>query len=41
MHHPDLALAEYAANRTDSDGLLDAGEDRGRLEHLESTDDGE
>ncbi|TCO20497.1 cytochrome c oxidase subunit 1 [Kribbella steppae] len=35
-HHPDVALAEYAANRAPADNLLDAGEDQGRVEHLKT-----
>ncbi|MEI8409005.1 MULTISPECIES: aa3-type cytochrome oxidase subunit I [unclassified Kribbella] len=35
-HHPDIALSEYPANRAPEDNLLDAGEDQGRVDHLES-----
>jgi hypothetical protein len=34
-HHPELALAEYPANRAPADNLLDAGDDEGRVENLE------
>ncbi|MET9311955.1 cytochrome c oxidase subunit I [Kribbella sp. NPDC003505] len=34
LHHPSLALAEYAHNPTPGGKLLDAGEDQGRVEHL-------
>ncbi|WP_327634664.1 cytochrome c oxidase subunit I [Kribbella sp. NBC_00482] len=34
LHHPQIAITEYAANRAPEDGLLDAGEDQGRVEHL-------
>jgi cytochrome c oxidase subunit 1 len=36
-HHPDVALTEYPDNRAGRDNLLDAGEDEGRVEHLEET----
>ncbi len=36
FHHPDIALAEYPANRAPAGNLLDAGEDQGRVEHLKS-----
>ncbi|WUF33148.1 cytochrome c oxidase subunit I [Kribbella sp. NBC_00482] len=36
-HHPEVALAEYPANRAPADNLLDAGDDEGRVEHLEET----
>jgi cytochrome c oxidase subunit I len=42
LHHADLALAEYPDNKAGKDNLLDAGEDQGRVEHLEelaSTED--
>jgi len=34
LHHPSMALAEYAHNPTPGGKLLDAGEDQGRVEHL-------
>jgi cytochrome c oxidase subunit 1 len=34
-HHPEVALAEYRANRAPADNLLDAGDDEGRVENLE------
>jgi cytochrome c oxidase subunit 1 len=34
LHHPEVALAEYAANDPDKDGLRDAGDDTGRVEAL-------
>jgi cytochrome c oxidase subunit 1 len=37
MHHPDVALSEYGANQTPGENLLDAGEDQGRIAHLEET----
>jgi cytochrome c oxidase subunit 1 len=37
MHHPDVALSEYGANQTSGENLLDAGEDQGRIAHLEET----
>jgi cytochrome c oxidase subunit 1 len=37
MHHPDVALSEYGANQTSGENLLDAGEDQGRIGHLEET----
>ncbi|WTK91962.1 cytochrome c oxidase subunit I [Kribbella sp. NBC_01510] len=36
-HHPELALTEYPDNRAPKDNLLDAGEDQGRVKHLEET----
>jgi cytochrome c oxidase subunit 1 len=36
LHHPDIALAEYAAVGADKDGLIDAGEDTGRVDELRS-----
>jgi cytochrome c oxidase subunit 1 len=38
-HHPDIALNEYPANQARADNLLDAGEDQGRVDHLESSED--
>ncbi|MEU8226639.1 cytochrome c oxidase subunit I [Kribbella sp. NPDC048915] len=35
MHHPDVALSEYGDNLAPRDNLLDAGEDQGRVGHLE------
>jgi cytochrome c oxidase subunit 1 len=35
IHHPDVALSEYDDNRAPRDNLLDAGEDQGRVEHLD------
>nr|WP_275588527.1 cytochrome c oxidase subunit I [Microlunatus panaciterrae] len=34
LHHPEVALLEYPANNADEDGLLDAGEDEGRMAEL-------
>jgi cytochrome c oxidase subunit 1 len=34
LHHPEAALAEYAANDAEKDGLLDAGDNGGRVEGL-------
>ena len=34
LHHPEVALAEYPANEAEADGLLDAGEDQGRVGEL-------
>jgi cytochrome c oxidase subunit 1 len=39
VHHPDVAKSEYAATGAPRDSLLDAGEDQGRIEHLEQSDD--
>ncbi|HEY0688097.1 MAG TPA: cytochrome c oxidase subunit I [Kribbella sp.] len=39
VHHPDVAKSEYAATGAPRDGLLDAGEDQGRIEHLKQSDD--
>ncbi|WP_238159805.1 aa3-type cytochrome oxidase subunit I [Kribbella pratensis] len=38
FHHPDIALSEYVDNEAGDGGLLDAGEDAGRVRHLKSTD---
>ena len=35
LHHPDIALSEYPDSGAGGDGLLDAGEDRGRVENLQ------
>jgi cytochrome c oxidase subunit I len=40
LHHPEVALAEYPANEAGPDGLLDAGEDTGRVEELRARVDG-
>ena len=34
LHHPEVALLEYPANDADADGLVDAGDDEGRVEEL-------
>jgi cytochrome c oxidase subunit 1 len=34
-HHPELALAEYPDSGAPRDNLLDAGDDKGRVENLE------
>jgi len=36
LHHPEVALAEYGANEEEADGLMDAGDDTGRVGELES-----
>jgi cytochrome c oxidase subunit 1 len=35
LHHAELALAEYPVNQAGRDNLLDAGEDQGRIDHLQ------
>ena len=35
LHHPEVALAEYDDNDADADGLVDAGDDTGRVGVLE------
>ncbi|MDN5763086.1 MAG: hypothetical protein L0H41_12315, partial [Microlunatus sp.] len=34
LHHPEVSLAEYPANAAEADGLMDAGEDEGRVDEL-------
>ncbi len=34
LHHPDIALLEYPGTGAEEDGLLDAGDDEGRVEEL-------
>jgi cytochrome c oxidase subunit 1 len=34
LHHPEIALTEYTANRAPEDNLLDAGDNEGRADHL-------
>ncbi|WP_328323949.1 cytochrome c oxidase subunit I [Kribbella sp. NBC_00382] len=36
LHHPEIALMEYPDSGAPPDNLLDAGEDQGRVENLES-----
>jgi cytochrome c oxidase subunit 1 len=36
LHHPDIAMTEYQDSGAPRDNLLDAGEDQGRLDNLES-----
>ncbi|MVA77368.1 cytochrome c oxidase subunit I [Auraticoccus sp. F435] len=36
LHHPDIALTEYAAVGADADELIDAGDDRGRVGELKN-----
>jgi cytochrome c oxidase subunit 1 len=38
LHHPDVAKLEYPASGAPQDNLLDAGEDQGRLEHLQEVE---
>jgi cytochrome c oxidase subunit 1 len=40
LHHPELAMAEYPANGTGRDNLLDAGEHQGRAGHLKELSQG-
>ena len=35
LHHPDIAMSEYPDSGAPRDNLLDAGEDKGRVENLE------
>jgi cytochrome c oxidase subunit 1 len=35
LHHPEIAMAEYADSGAGRNNLLDAGEDQGRVENLE------
>jgi len=39
LHHPDIAKMEYLDSGAPPDNLLDAGDDEGRLEHLEEQAD--
>jgi cytochrome c oxidase subunit 1 len=34
LHHPEVALEEYPANDADADGLVDVGDDEGRVDEL-------
>ena len=36
LHHPEVALAEYPANDAPADGLVDAGDDTGRVDELKA-----
>jgi cytochrome c oxidase subunit 1 len=36
LHHPEVALGEYEANKTDDGQLIDAGEETGRVEELQA-----
>jgi cytochrome c oxidase subunit 1 len=40
LHHPDVAKTEYPDSGAPDDNLLDAGEDKGRLGHLNEQDGG-
>ncbi|MGO1975075.1 MAG: aa3-type cytochrome oxidase subunit I [Propionibacteriaceae bacterium] len=40
LHHPEVALAEYDDNDAEEDGLIDAGDDTGRVELLGARADG-
>jgi cytochrome c oxidase subunit 1 len=40
LHHPDIARSEYADTGANRDNLLDAGEDKGRTEHLDELGSG-
>ena len=41
LHHPEVALGEYEANKTDDGQLIDAGEETGRVEELQARTTGE
>ena len=41
LHHPEVALGEYEANKTDDGQLIDAGEETGRAEELQARITGE
>ena len=41
LHHPEVALSEYEANKTDDGQLIDAGEETGRVEELQARITGE
>ena len=41
LHHPEVALGEYEANKTDDGQLIDAGEGTGRVEELQARITGE
>ena len=41
LHHPEVALGEYEANKTDDGQLIDAGEETGRVEELQARITGE
>jgi cytochrome c oxidase subunit I len=36
VHHPEVALSEYKTNETDDGQLVDAGQDTGRVEELQT-----
>ena len=41
LHHPEVALGEYEANKTDDGQLINAGEETGRVEELQARITGE
>ena len=41
LHHPEVALGEYEANKTDDGQLINAGEETGRVEELQARTTGE
>jgi cytochrome c oxidase subunit 1 len=40
LHHPEVSLSEYGDNDAKKDGLIDAGEDEGRVEELRARTSG-